>query len=163
HGLRNFDVVLSSTSGFAKGVMTNKNTLHVSYCYTPPRYLWSDAEQYIADLPHNRLIKAALPRLIGWLRQWDKMSASRVQHFIANSQTVQLRIKKYYRRMSQIIYPPVEINLFSPSTAVDDYYVAGGRLVPYKSLDIAIQVFNRLGWPLRIFGTGPEEERLQKM
>ncbi|MDO8626519.1 MAG: glycosyltransferase [Candidatus Magasanikbacteria bacterium] len=161
HRLDNFDVVLSSTSAFAKGVITGANSVHISYCHTPTRYLWNDTHEYIADLPYNPLVKAFLPRVLHRLRLWDKMSADRVDHFIANSDTVRRRIQKYYRRDSAIINPPVNVTDFAISPSVADYYVTGGRLVPYKQLDLVIRVFNRLKWPLKIFGTGPELEHLK--
>ncbi|HYE59751.1 MAG TPA: glycosyltransferase, partial [Candidatus Kapabacteria bacterium] len=161
HNLHQFDVVISNTSAFAKGVLTRPDTLHISYCHTPTRYLWTDTHEYIAELKYNRLIKSLLPRLIYRLRLWDKMSVDRVDHFIANSDTVRHRIQKYYRRESDIIYPPVDTHLFSVHPTVGDYFVSGGRLVPYKRFDLLIHVFNRLGWPLKIFGTGPEMERLK--
>lgn len=162
HNLHEFDVVLSSTSAFAKGVLTRPDTLHISYCHTPTRYLWTDTHEYIEELKYNRLIKAALPRLIYHLRLWDKMSVDRVDHFIANSGTVRSRIQKYYRRESDIIYPPVDIDNFFINKDIGDYFIAGGRLVPYKRFDLLVQVFNRLRWPLIIFGDGPEGEKLKK-
>ena len=163
HNLHDFDVVLSSTSAFAKGVLTRPETLHISYCHTPTRYLWTDTHEYIADLKYNALIKAALPRLIHRMRLWDKMSVDRVDHFIANSDTVRHRINKYYRRESDIVYPPVDTKSFFVSQEIGDYFVTGGRLVPYKRMDLVIQVFNRLQLPLKIFGTGPKMESLKKM
>jgi glycosyltransferase involved in cell wall biosynthesis len=156
HNLHEFDVVLSSTSAFAKGVLTRPETLHISYCHTPTRYLWTDTHEYISELKYNRLIKAILPRLIHRMRLWDKMSVDRVDHFIANSDTVRHRINKYYRRDSDIVYPPVDTHKFFLSDKLGDYFVTGGRLVPYKKMDLVIQVFNRLKLPLKIFGTGPE-------
>ncbi|PLX28400.1 glycosyltransferase family 4 protein [Candidatus Parcubacteria bacterium] len=163
HNLHDFDVVISSTSAFAKGVLTRPDTLHISYCHTPTRYLWTDTHKYIEDLNYNKLVKAFLPRLIYKLRIWDKMSTDRVDHFVANSDTVRGRIEKYYRRGSDIIYPPVDIDTFSISETVGDYFVTGGRMVPYKRFDLVIQVFNRLKIPLKIFGDGPEEEKLKKI
>lgn len=163
HNLHEFDIVLSSTSAFAKGVLTRPNTIHISYCHTPTRYLWTDTHEYIEDLKYNRLVKSLLPRLIHHLRMWDKMSVDRVDNFIANSHTVKGRIQKYYRRDSQVIYPPVEIDKFKISNEIGDYFLAGGRLVPYKRFDLLIQAFNRLGYKLKIFGTGPEMENLKKM
>lgn len=160
--LREFDVVISSSSAFAKGVITRPETLHISYCHTPARYLWADTHEYLAELRQNRLVKALLPQLIHSLRLWDKMSADRVDHFVANSKTVQHRILKYYRRPSEIIYPPVETDKFHVAKEPGNYFVAGGRLVPYKRLDLVVQVFNRLKWPLKIFGTGPELNNLKK-
>ncbi len=163
YNLHDYDVVLSSTSAFAKGVITYPNTLHISYCHTPARYLWSDTHDYLADLNYNWFVKSLLPRTMYRMRLWDKMSADRVDHFIANSKTVERRINKYYRRESHVIYPPVATEQFSPSTQVGDYFITGGRLVPYKRIDLVIQVFNRLKFPLKIFGTGPELERLKAM
>lgn len=162
HNLHEFDAVLSSTSAFAKGVLTRPDTLHISYCHTPTRYLWTDTHEYIADLKYNRVIKAALPRLIHHLRLWDKMSTDRVDYFIANSDTVRARIQKYYRRDADIIHPPVDTKSFFISEEIGDYFISGGRLVPYKRFDLLIQTFNRLGWPLKIFGEGQERARLEK-
>lgn len=164
HNLHNFDVVLSSTSAFAKGVLTRPDTLHVSYCHTPTRYLWTDTHEYIEDLKYSRLVKAFLPRLIHHLRLWDKASVDRVDHFIANSGTVRGRIQKYYRRDSDIIYPPVDTHKFFINKEVGDYFLSGGRLVPYKRFDLLVQVFNRLKkLKLKIFGEGPELENLKKL
>ncbi len=161
HNLHEFDVVLSSTSAFAKGVLTRPDTLHISYCHTPTRYLWTDTHEYIADLKYNRFIKALLPRIIHRMRLWDKMSVDRVDHFIANSDTVRQRIFKYYRRESDILYPPVDTHQFRVAKDIGDYFISGGRIVPYKRFDLLIQAFNRLGLPLKIFGDGPELERLK--
>lgn len=162
HNLHGFDAVISNTSAFAKGVLTRPDTMHVSYCHTPTRYLWTDTHEYIEELKSSRLVKAFLPRLIYRLRLWDKMSADRVDHFIANSDTVRHRIQKYYRRESDIIYPPVDTHLFSIASDVGDYFVSGGRLVPYKRFDLLVQTFNRLKVPLKIFGAGPDMERLKQ-
>lgn len=161
YNLQDFDVVISSTSSFAKGLIVKPDTLHLSYCHTPPRYLWANTHEYVAELKYGRIIKMALPGIIHKLRLWDKMSADRVDHFIANSKTVQRRINKYYRRDSEVIYPPVDTDKFSISDKVQDYFLAGGRLVPYKRVDLVIQVFNRLKWPLKVFGIGPEYANLK--
>ena len=163
HNLHEFDVVLSSTSAFAKGVLTRPDTLHISYCHTPTRYLWSDTHEYIADLKYNKLIKAALPRILHKMRLWDKMSVDRVDHFIANSRTVQQRISKYYRRPSDVIYPPVRIETKEESSPVGSYFISGGRMVPYKRFDLLVAAFNRLGVPLKLFGDGPAREELENM
>lgn len=161
HDLDGFDVILSSSSSFAKGVLTSPNTLHISYCHTPTRFLWSDSHHYITDLHRAPAVKAFLPGLLTRLRLWDKMSADRVDCFIANSRTVQSRIQKYYRRTSDVIHPPVDWENFFITDKLSDYFVAGGRLVPYKNLQLVIKTFNRLGLPLKIFGTGPEMSYLQ--
>ena len=161
--LKNFDIVISSTSLFAKGVITSPNTLHISYCHTPPRFLWSDTHKYLVDFRYNFFIKLFSPNFIHRLRLWDKMSADRVDNFIANSFTVKQRIQKYYRRDAEIINPPVEVNKFKISPNLGNYFLAGGRLVPYKKIDLIIKVFNRLGTPLKIFGDGPELKHLRKI
>ncbi len=161
HDLEGFDAVISSTSAFAKGVLTSPETMHVSYCHTPTRYLWSDTHSYLEELNYNRVVKTFLPPLISRLRMWDKMSADRVDHFIANSENVRGRIQKFYRRDAEVIYPPVDTHLFQTTGRAGEYFLIGGRLVPYKRYDLAVQVFNRLGWPLKIFGIGPDEERLR--
>jgi len=163
HNLHEFDLVLSSTSAFAKGVLTRPDTLHISYCHTPPRYLWTDTHEYLAELRHSRIIKALLPGIIHKLRLWDKMSVDRVDYFIANSNTVRRRIYKYYRRDSEVMYPPVDTSQFHVAPKICSYYVAGGRLVPYKRTDVVVKTFNRLGWPLKIFGTGPEYKSLKSI
>jgi glycosyltransferase involved in cell wall biosynthesis len=163
HDLRGYDMVISSSSGFAKGVITSPDTLHISYCHTPPRFLWGDGNNYLSDLKSNYFIKLILPLLNHQLRIWDQMSTQRVDHFIANSQTVQKRIKKYYRRESEIIFPPVDTHRFQIANKLGDYYVAGGRLVPYKRLDLVVKVFNRLNIPSKIFGIGPEFKHLKRI
>ncbi len=163
HDLAEFDLVISSTSAFAKGVLTSPQTLHLCYCHTPTRYLWTDTHSYIEELHYNRLIKTFLPPLISRLRAWEQMSAQRVDRFITNSENVRRRIQKYYRREAEVIYPPVDTHLFKISPALGDYFLAGGRLVPYKRFDLIVKVFNRLGWPLKIFGSGPASETLQSI
>ncbi len=163
HDLKNFDLVISCTSLFAKGIITSPSTLHISYCHTPPRFLWSDTHKYLDDFRYNFLIKLLSPNFIHRLRLWDKMSADRVDDFIANSFTVAKRIQKFYRRDAEIINPPVETGKFKIYSELGDYYLAGGRLVPYKKFDLIVKVFNRLGYPLKIFGTGPEMKHLRKI
>lgn len=156
-----FDVVLSSTSAFAKGVLTDSDTLHISYCHTPTRYLWTETHDYISNLDCNFLTKKALPYLLYRLRMWDKMSVSRVDKFLTNSKTVEDRIDKFYDRNSEVFYPPVEVDQFSVSSEIGDYYLAGGRLVPYKRFEMVVKAFNRLGEKLKIFGFGPLEDKLK--
>lgn len=165
HNLMEYDVVLSSSSAFAKGVITGPETLHICYCHTPTRYLWTDTHSYIRELSYNWAVKSIVPFLLTNLRLWDQMTADRVDHFIANSRTVHDRIKKYYQRESTVIHPPIAVDEFAPGSENpprEDFYLIGGRLVSYKRYDIAVQAFNKLGIPLKIFGTGPEEQRLRE-
>lgn len=157
-----YDIVLSSTSAFAKGILTPSTTLHICYCHTPTRYLWTDTHDYLRQLRAPRAIKGLLPYFLTHLRVWDAHAANRVDRFIANSRTVQERITKYYRRDSIVIFPPVEVDQFRVGSKAGEYYLAGGRLVSYKRFDIPIDAFNRLGLPLKIFGDGPEFAKLRK-
>ncbi len=158
-----YDVVLSSTSAFAKGIITNENAIHICYCHTPTRYLWSDTHSYVEELRVPRLVKAILPPVLSRLRMWDKHAADRVDLFIANSQTVKNRIKKYYRRNATVIHPPVDTHRFSISNKPKEYFLTGGRLVAYKRYDMVVEAANRTGIPLKIFGSGPIEKDLRKM
>ncbi len=163
YNLMDYDVVLSSSSAMAKGVITRSNTLHFCYCHTPTRYLWSDTHRYIDELKYNRLIKKIIPLILTRLRIWDQLAAKRVDYFIANSKNVAARIKKYYRRDSIVIHPPINTTRFQISDNLGKYFLTGGRLVAYKKFDLTIQAFNRLGIPLKIFGIGPEEHKLRSL
>lgn len=163
YDLSEYDVILSSSSAFSKGVITKSTTLHICYCHTPTRYLWSDTHSYIREVRAPRLAKAGIPLMLTGLRQWDRLAADRVDRFIANSKTVQERITKYYRRSSDIIYPPVDVASSEIGAGVGEYFLAGGRLVSYKRFDIIIDAFNRLNKRLVIFGDGPELGKLRRM
>jgi glycosyltransferase involved in cell wall biosynthesis len=157
--LREYDLVISSESGPAKGVITRPDALHVCYCHTPMRYVWSGYHSY-----HDRtsgLIKLLMPPVMHRMRLWDLASAARVDHFIANSRNTAERIRKYYRRECSIVYPPVEMQ-HQPSTASpENFYLFVSQLVPYKGADVAIDAFNRLGKPLVVIGHGEEYSRLK--
>ncbi len=156
-----YDVVISSTSAFAKGVLTRPDALHICYCHTPTRYLWSDTHSYIQELRVPGLVKRFLPPILSRLRLWDKTAADRVDVFVANSKTVKARIEKYYRRDAYVIHPPVDTHRFSISPEPKSFFLTGGRLVAYKRYDLVIQAANRLGVPLKIFGSGPVEAALR--
>lgn len=162
YNLRDFDLVISSSSAFAKGVITAPKAKHLCYCHTPTRYLWLDSQDYINDLRYNKLVKKAINLLLTRLRLWDVMSVARVDKFIANSGNVRSKIKKYYKRESDVIFPPVEVEKFFFSQKKDNYFLACGRLVPYKRFDLIVEAFNKLGVPIKIFGEGPELEILRK-
>ena len=162
YDLKGFDVVLSSSSALAQGILTDPGTVHVCYSHTPARYLWTDTKSYVAELPHGRFIKSFLPFYLNYLRLWDLSASKRVDYFVANSQEVAKRIQKFYQRDSKLIYPPVETHLFQPGTTRGNYFLAGGRLVPYKRFDLIVAAFNRLGLPLKIFGDGPELGKLRQ-
>ncbi len=159
-----FNVVISITSAEAKGIITKPETLHVCYCLTPTRYLWSHAHEYGHQL------------LLSKLRAWDYVAAQRPDHYIAISKTVQSRIKKYYHRKSEIIYPGIDTGFFRPATSLPrsealrghkpqatSYFLIVSRLVPYKHIDIAIKACNQLKLALKIIGIGSDKNRLKKI
>ena len=161
--LRDFDVVVSDASAFAKGVITSPNTLHICYCHTPTRYLWDYTHQYINELNFNKYFKKIISLVLNKIRIWDRVAADRVDVFIANSKTVQGRIRKYYNHNSTVIYPPINLDLFRLSEELGDYYLIGGRLAPYKRVDIVVEAFNKLDKKLKIFGDGVDIDRLKKL
>jgi glycosyltransferase involved in cell wall biosynthesis len=155
-----YEVIISSSSAFCKGLLMPPNTMHISYCHSPTRYLWSDAQSYVAELNQPKIIKFFLPPMLNRLRQWDFQAAQRVDYFIANSQFVAKRIKKYYRRDAKVIYPPVAVDQFAVSERSGDYYIIVSRLRPYKRVDLAVKAFNQLGLPLVVVGAGEEYANL---
>ena len=157
-----YDLVLSNKSGFAHGVITPPNTLHICYCLTPTRYLWR-YQQYAAQEKLGRATRTILAPFLTYLRMWDRLAADRVDEFIAISSEIRRRVAKYYRRDSTIIYPPVDLERFEPCNEHDDYYLFVGRLLPYRRLDVMIEAFNRLGRPLLIAGSGRDRERLEAL
>ncbi len=152
--LSGYDVVISNSSAFCKGVITPPDTLHVSYCLTPMRWVWN----YHAYVERERLGTAArlvLPAAISQLRSWDVATAQNVDRFLAISRTVAARIRKYYRRDAKVIYPPVNCDAFAlTSGREEDYYLIVSRLIPYKRIDLAVDAFTRLGIRLKIVGSG---------
>ncbi len=158
-----YDVILSNSASFAKGIITKPQTKHINYCMTPTRFLWDDSQRYIDEFRYPWPIKKLVPFFISYLRIWDKEAALRVDKFVANSNFVKTRIKKYYHTDADVIHPPVSTDKFYISNQKDDYFLMVGRMVPYKRFDLAIKVFNAIGKPLKIVGDGPERRRLKKM
>ena len=156
-----FDVVLSVTSAEAKGIMTKPKTLHLCYCLTPTRYLWSGYREYFK----NKLQRFLAEPIVGYLRGWDKVAAQRPDFYLAISQEVQQRIKKYYQRESEVIYPPLDIKKWpaGKQTTNKSFFLVVSRLVPYKRVDIVVRAFNQLGWPLKIIGVGSEMKELKRI
>jgi glycosyltransferase involved in cell wall biosynthesis len=157
--LRDYDLVISSESGPAKGVLTSPSTLHLCYCHSPMRYVWDMYQEYMESA--KGVTRLLMPPLIHYLRLWDYASAGRVDHFIANSNHVAKRIKKHYRRSAQVIYPPVDIKAFTQSDHHDNFYLIVSQLVGYKRTGLAVEAFNRIGKPLVIIGEGAEFDPLK--
>jgi glycosyltransferase involved in cell wall biosynthesis len=160
--LSEFDLVISNKSGFCHGIITPPETLHIDYCLTPTRYVW-DYHGYARREGIGRLAHFLLQPLLTYLRTWDRLAADRVDHFVAISREVQRRIRKYYRRDSVIIYPPVEMDRFVPGEGYEDYFLIVSRLIPYKRIDLAVRAFNELGLPLKIVGDGRDRLALERM
>jgi len=160
-----FDVVISSSSAFAKGIVTRPGSLHLCYCHTPPRFLWDLTHEVTADAPPRTLRRHLGTVVLHGLRMWDQLAARRVDQYIANSETTRARIRKYYRRDATVIHPPVHVERFAVSeTPVPrkTYFLFVGRLSPYKRAGLAVETFNKLELPLVIAGDGRERARLQK-
>lgn len=157
--LSGYDLVISSESGPAKGVVTSPDSLHVCYCHSPMRYLWDHYHQYKAEasLP----ARLSMPYIYHKMRQWDVSSSARVDRFVANSRFVSRRIEKVWRRNSDVVHPPVETSLFTPAVDIGDFYLWVGQFVPYKRPDLAVDAFNELGLPLVMVGSGSMAKSLR--
>ena len=165
-----YDLVISVTSEAAKGIITKPGTVHICYCLTPTRYLWSAHDLYFRHPPSKfkyfPFFWQITRPLVWYLRKWDKMAAQRPDEMVGISNAVRERINKYYRRQAKIIFPPVEVDKFKIKDSRPkrkNFYLLVGRLIPYKKADLAIRAFNKLGLPLVIAGSGSEEARLKKI
>jgi len=165
--LREFDLVISSSNSFVKGVITRPQAIHICYCHSPLRFGWDAYASYVQQQKKGRLTNMAIRIIMHYIRMWDKSAAYRVDYFIANSKSTADRIKKFYGRESKVIYPPVVLEpKFRPSQRSElksDYFLIVSQLTPYKQIDLAVRTFNKLGIPLVIIGEGPEKKELQEM
>jgi glycosyltransferase involved in cell wall biosynthesis len=157
--LNAYDLVISSSHCVAKGVIARPDAMHISYMHTPMRYVWDMWPQYV----RNPYLRFLLSPVLTYLRSWDASSSSRVDHFVANSTFVADRIRKYYRRDSTVIHPPVDTEFFNFEGTAGDTYLVVSALVPYKSIDLAIRAFNELGRPLKVVGEGPLRKKLMAL
>ncbi|MEQ1849614.1 MAG: glycosyltransferase [Candidatus Peribacteraceae bacterium] len=164
--LSGFDVVLSSSHAVAKGVIVPPTARHICYCHTPMRYAWEMEEEYLRDFNIRWPLKKPIKKMLGKIRRWDLATTQRVDHFISNSSETQRRIKNIYGRDSVVVPPPVSERFFSYDRAKNgalEYYLALGRMVPYKRFDLLIELANKLRLPLKIGGVGSEFAALKKM
>ena len=161
--LSGYDLVISSESGPAKGILTPAHTCHVCYCHSPMRYLWDFYHRYQRAAGFDLLTRSAFRLASHYLRLWDVASSNRVDYFIANSHNVATRIRKLYRRDAAVIHPPVNVQAGYLADRTGDYYLAAGQLVDYKRIDLAITACNRLGRRLHIVGIGEQYSRLKKL
>lgn len=158
--LTGYDVVLSSSSAWAHGVLVDDHAIHICYCHNPFRYAWNARETALTG--RGPLAVALLGMILQRWRQWDWIAAQRVDRYIANSETTRTRIRRYFNREATVVYPPVEMERFAPG-AVGDYYLVLSELMQHKRIALAVEAFNRVGWPLVIAGDGPHARHLQRM
>jgi glycosyltransferase involved in cell wall biosynthesis len=162
--LRGYDVILSSSHTVAKGILTSPQQLHICYCHSPMRFGWDLTFDYLRSSKMGHGFQGILTRyLLHRLRQWDVITANRVDYFIANSQHTARRIWRCYRRPATVIYPPVNIDRFPFVTSKQDFYVTVSRLVSYKQVSLIVQAFNQLKKPLVVIGTGPELPKIRQL
>ncbi len=161
--LRGYELVVSSSSAWAHGVIPADDAIHVCYCHNPFRYAWNARETTLAE--RDPLTRAALGLVFGRWRQWDYIAAQRVDTYVANSETTQRRIGRYFNRSSEVVYPPVDTERFRAAAGTEPgaEYVVLSELMPHKRIDLAVQAFNRLGLPLVVIGNGPDARRLRRM
>lgn len=161
--LMEYDLVISDTTSVSKGVITRQDALHIAYLHNVTRFAWMDLEEHISGAGFSFTAWPARIALSAF-RQWDFLAADRPDILVANSQNVAQRIEKYYRRkVAEVLYPPVEVERFQPSRRIESYFLIVSRLEPHKKVDLAVQAFNELKFPLKIVGDGPELRRLQAM
>lgn len=160
--LSGYDVVLSNKSGFCHGFRKGPNTLHICYCLAPTRYVWQ-LDAYLQREGIGGAVKAGLKLLTPSLRRWDYAAAQRVDRFIAISTEIGQRIRTYYDRASDLIYPPVDTARFLPAAEHGDYFLVLSRLIPYKRIDLAVQAATRLNLPLKVGGRGRDLDRLRAL
>jgi glycosyltransferase involved in cell wall biosynthesis len=160
--LRGYDIVLSSSHTVAKGILTGSQQLHICYCHAPMRYAWDLTLDYLESSRAGRGLPGMLTRyLLHRLRQWDVLTANRVDFFIANSKNTARRIWRCYRRRAQVIYPPVDTNRFQFQSQKQDFYLTVSRLVSYKKISMIVRAFNQLGRSLVVIGSGPELQQIR--
>jgi len=160
---RPYDLVLLSSHAASKAIPKHPGQIHVCYCYTPMRYAWDLYDLYVHQSGLGPLRKLAAGAVFRAMRRWDARSAAHIDDFIAISENVRGRIRRYYRREATVIWPPIDCARFRPAGATGDHFLVVSRLVPYKRVDIAVRAFTRLGWPLRVVGAGSERKRLERL
>jgi len=170
--LRDYDLVVSSSGAWSKGIVTRLNVIHISYIHSPMRFVWDANEEYLRQQEKSETISFFARMLSNYIRIWDKAASDRPDHLIANSKYTQQRIKKYYTRESKIIYPPVSLreqahlrNVAGGSASEnhEKYFLVVSRLSPYKKIDAIVEAFNKLELPLIIIGEGQHEKHLRSM
>jgi glycosyltransferase involved in cell wall biosynthesis len=158
---RGYDLVVSSSSAWAHGVLVDPEAVHVCYCHNPFRYAWNEREETLRR--HSPLVRAALALVFQRWRQWDWIAAQRVDRYVVNSRTTARRVRRCFQREAEVVHPPVEIERFHAGGETSDEYVVLSELVAHKRIDLAIEAFNRLGRKLVVIGDGPDGRRLRRL
>lgn len=158
-----FDIVISSNSAYAHGIITNSNCKHICYCHSPMRYAWDWTHEYLEEQNIGKIKKLLVRRLLKKVRMWDKIASDRADEYIANSKNVRNRLMKYYRVDAPVVYPPVDIKRFYPQQKHEDFFLIVSTLTPYKRIDLAIQLFNKINKHLIIIGDGPHRNYLESI
>ena len=162
--LRKYDLIISSSHAFAKGILSSPDQLHISYVHTPMRYAWDQMHTYLEKSTLSKLgFEFPIRFMLYKLRAWDFYSSQRLDYIISNSNFTSKRIKKYWGLESEVIHPPVDIKRFNYKNSRGDFYISLNRLVPNKRIDLLIKAFNKLNLPLIIIGDGPERIKLEKI
>jgi len=162
--LSRYDIIISSSHAVAKGIIPRADQLHISYVHSPIRYAWELQHEYLqASGAMSKIRNLVAKPVLHYMRLWDRISADRVDTFIANSHNVRRRIWRSYRRKAHVIYPPVDVDTFHPSPRREDFYLTVSRMAPYKRVDLIVKAFNRLGLPLIVIGEGEQFKHLQSL
>ncbi|MBI5885814.1 MAG: glycosyltransferase [Deltaproteobacteria bacterium] len=160
--LNGYDIVISSSSAFAKGALKSKGALHVCYCYTPMRFVW-DTERYLEREGLGFIARFVMPFILKRLKSWDLKSAGRPDYYVAISTAVRQRIERFYGLSASVIFPPVDVMRFKPLPAHEDFYLIVSRLNAYKRIELAVEAVGRLGLPLKVVGSGPFKDELMRL
>lgn len=156
--LSGFDVIISSNSAYSHGILTPSPSVHICYCHSPMRYLWDYTHDYLAEQKVGKFSAFFINRLLHKLRLWDQIVSKRVDFYLANSWHVRRRIQKYYRQQAQVLYPPVAVHRFKLSPRHQDYFLIVAALTPFKKIDLAIHLFNKIQKKLIVIGSGNQFE-----
>lgn len=163
--LSGYDLILSSSHAVTKGIRKSQNQLHISYCHSPMRYIWDEAERYFNAAKLNKGIKRIVAnQILNYLRKWDYKTAQLPDYLISNSNYIAEKIKRIYGRHSDVIYPPVDVELFQLCEQKENYYLTASRLVPYKKVDLIVEAFTKMpDKKLVVIGSGPEKEKIKSI
>jgi glycosyltransferase involved in cell wall biosynthesis len=161
--MTDFDLIISSSNAFAHGIISPSKAKHICYCHSPMRYAWDYAHEYVKEQKFGPVRKYAVEKLMKGIRAWDQLASDRPDMYIANSCHVRNRIRKYYRKEAVVLYPPVETRHYKPQKDNQDFFLIVAALTPFKKIDLAVQLFNKIEKRLVIIGSGAQEQYLKSI